>query len=199
MDALSESYAKTLVHLESDAATNAYTEFRTGARMTVKKLYSEAASVYPLRFARIGEWCVWTRELFKLSARIETSLAAVPAKGSAGWNESGDMLESLRKHFWTLHAKTETLAANDYIYAFRQAANKAEPDVAALKEAMKALGGAPASRTAKARPADYQKAKADWEKAVAQMLADDALGADEVKPLREAAETFYCGFGIQFE
>jgi hypothetical protein len=200
MDGLSESYEKVMQQLETGAAAEAHKEFRAGFRLTVKKLYSEAATVYPPQFAKMDCWCLWMKTLYTTSAKIETALAATPEKGSAAWTDARDKIEALRAHFWSLHSKTQRLGANDCIYAFRREANAKEPNAASLKEALQALDGAPLSHKAKAQQAEYGKAFREWKTAVEPSLTDGAsLGPEELKRLRESSEAFYRLYGIQFE
>jgi hypothetical protein len=50
---LGHSYPKTLSLLEQGKLDAALTEYRTGCLASIKKLYSEAASTYPVRFSKL--------------------------------------------------------------------------------------------------------------------------------------------------
>ena len=57
MLSLSKSYARTLELLDEGKVAEAGANFQKEFVATVKKLYSEAAQTYPLRFKKAENWC----------------------------------------------------------------------------------------------------------------------------------------------
>jgi hypothetical protein len=45
----------------------------------------------------------------------------------------------------------------------------------------------------------YQKAKDDWARQIAAILADDSVAASEIEPLRAATRLLYLACGMQIE
>lgn len=193
MASLSDSYAKTLVRASAKDLEGAGGEFHANFLPAVTKLYGEVASTYPKRFAKIGEWCGWAKEMQALSTKADGALAAKNAV------ESAKLLAALREHFYRLHRMTETQRTNDFIYAFRMAAMKESPLVADLQEARQALQRATPSAKAAADPVAYEKAREQWAQRVDAILKDGTVEAAEVESLRAATEAFYQFYGIQFE
>ena len=192
MVALSESYAKTSGLLDAGKTDEAATEFRKGFVQTIKKLYSEASQTYPLRFSKIGEWCGWINGVYILTGKADKALEAKNV------DDARKLLADLRKYFYDLHAKTETLKSNDFIYAYLMEATGQAPDAAKLKSTAEALEKAEPSAKAKAAAEAYQKARTEWSQA-AGISGDGKVDAKTIEPLRKATESFYRAFGIQFE
>ena len=103
MSHLAESYLKTLVFLDGGQVEHAVLEYRKGYLANVKKLYSEAAETYPVRFSKAEHWCVWTKKLYTLSRQTEEALKRQDAEKAL------KLLEQARNHFYALHKEDEYL------------------------------------------------------------------------------------------
>ena len=193
MDRLAESYLKTLLYLDEGKLAKATLEYRKGYLYNVKKLYSEAAKVYPLRFSKAERWCVWTKKLYVLSRQTEETLKKQDSEKSL------EFLEKLRRHFYELHIETKTLHCNDLIYEFRTEAMKSKPSKERLERIVKQLEEAEPSHIARIKAKEYAKAKTTWKKTVSPLLDDGQIDPSEQDSLREATEDFYRAFGIQYE
>jgi hypothetical protein len=193
MSNLAESYFKTLVLLDDEKIEQAVLEYRKGYLTNVKKLYSEAAKTYPLRFSKAEHWCVWTKKLYTLSRQTEETLKKQDAEKAL------KLLEKAREHFYALHKETETFHCNDIIYEFRIEAAKKELSGKKLEEIMKRLEKAEPSCVAKEKPKAYAEAKNTWKKAIAPLLDDGQIESSEQELLRKTSEAFYRTFGIQYE
>jgi len=196
---LSTGYARTRIFLEAGDATNAVREFRTVCRVAVKKLYTEAATTYPPRYAKAGDWCAWMKELYVLAADIEKTLLAWEGGDAEAAKKAGEQLKALRVHFRTLREKTGQLAVNDYIFTFREEANRENPDLAALKTAKAAIDAAALCYHARTPPNPFKDAKDIWSTSINLILADDQLTPDELQPLRAATKAFYDAYGCHLE
>ncbi|HEX2971660.1 MAG TPA: hypothetical protein VHP11_04975 [Tepidisphaeraceae bacterium] len=190
---LSASNEKTLALLDANQAKAARDEFRTRFVPTVKKIYTEAPQTYPTRFAKINDWCSWVKNLYTVSLKADRALAA------NNTTEATQLLAALREHFYSLHRETETLKANDWIYAFVTASAKEKPTVDELKALRDAVEKAPLSTKAQANADAFNKAKADWLAQVDPVLKGGSLDASKLQSLRTASDTFYRAFGVQFE
>jgi hypothetical protein len=193
MDRMAVSYLKTLVLLEDDKTEEATLEYRKGYLASVKKLYAEAGSTYPLRFSKAEHWCVWTKKLYVLSRRTEETLKTGDTKKATG------LLEDLRGHFYALHKETKTFHCNDLIYQFRTEAAKKEPSTEKLRAMVKHLEKTEPSSIAKKKAKEYDEAKERWKEAIAPLLEDGQIDSSEHASLRKASEVFYRAFGIQYE
>ena len=193
MSRLAESHPKTLALLNEGKVEEAALEYRSEYLASIKKLYSEAAKTYPVRFSKAEHWCVWTKELYILSRKTEEALKKKDSKGAL------KLLEQARKHFYALHKETETLHCNDFIYEFRIEAGKDKPSAEQLKNIVKQLDEAEPSCIAKSRTEEYTKAKEAWKKTIEPLLSDDQIEPSEKDSLKKASETFYMAFGIQYE
>ena len=193
MNRLAISYPKTLAYLEDGKLKEAILEYRKGYLANVKKLYSEAANTYPVRFSKAEHWCVWTKRLYVLSRQTENVLKAQDSEKAL------KLLEELRKHFYALHKETKTFHFNDFIYEFRTEATKSKPSKEQLEKIRKKLEKAEPSYLAKKKSKEYTEAKNAWEKAVMPLLDDGQIDSSEQDSLREASEAFYRAFGIQYE
>lgn len=160
---------------------------------SVKRLYSEAGSTYPVRFSKAEHWCVWTKKLYVLSRQTEEALKVRDAKKAL------KLLEQMRGHFYALHKETETFHCNDLIYAFRAEAAKSEPSEEQLQGIVRRLEKVEPSCVARKKPKEYAKAKDAWKKAVAPLLNDGRIDSAEQDSLHKASEAFYRAFGIQYE
>jgi hypothetical protein len=193
MSNLAGSYLKTLVFLDDEKVGQAALEYRKGYMANVKKLYSEAAKTYPLRFSKAEHWCVWTKKLYTLSRQTEEALKKEDAKKAL------TLLEEARKHFYALHKETETFHCNDHIYEFRMEALKSELSGKKLNDIMKRLDEAEPSCIARKKSKEYIEAKDRWKRDVTPLLDDGRIEESEQELLRKVSETFYRAFGIQFE
>ena len=193
MDRMAASYLKTLVLLEDGKTEDATLEYRKGYLASIKKLYAEAGSTYPLRFSKAERWCVWTKKLYVLSRRTEEALKA------GDTNKATGLLEDLRGHFYALHKETKTFHCNDLIYQFRDEAAKKEPSAEKLKVVVERLEKTEPSFIAKKKSKEYSEAKEKWKEAVAPLLEDGQVDPSEQASLRKASESFYRAFGIQYE
>ena len=79
---LAESHPKTLALLNDGKVEEAALEYRSEYLASIKKLYSEAAKTYPVRFSKAEHWCVWTKELYILSRKIEEALKKKDSEGA---------------------------------------------------------------------------------------------------------------------
>lgn len=205
MQSLSAGYETTFDLLEAGKRAEAAAAYRKGCLLTVKRLYSEAADTYPVRFAKIDNWCAWSKELYVLSVKADKAFqhaaADPPGKASAAPSdgEGRKLLSALREHVHKLHEKTATQKANDYIYAFRREAMRDKPDARTLKTLRDALDEAPLSAKAKKNAGDYGKAKDAWAQGIDAILADGAVAPAEIGALRKSTDTFYRAYGVQFE
>jgi len=193
MDQMASSYLKTLVCLEDGKIGEATLEYRKGYLASVKKLYAEAGSTYPVRFSKAEHWCVWTKKLYVLSRRTEEALKTQDSKKAL------KLLEESRGHFYVLHKETGTFHCNDLIYEFRMEAAKSQPSEAQLQAAVKRLDQAAPSCIARKKPEAYAEARDTWKKAIAPLLDDGRIDPSEKDALNKASEVFYRAFGIQYE
>ena len=193
MDQMASSYLKTLVCLEGGKIGEATLEYRKGYLASVKKLYAEAGSTYPLRFSKAEHWCVWTKKLYVLSRRTEEALKAQDSKKAL------KLLEESRGHFYALHKETGTFHCNDLIYELRMEAAKSQPSEAQLQAVVKKLDQAAPSCIARKKAEAYAEAIDAWKKAIAPLLDDGRIDPSEKYALNKASEVFYRAFGIQYE
>ena len=193
MDRMAASHLKTLVFLEEGKIKEAMLEYRMRYLASVKKLYAEAGSTYPLRFSKAEHWCVWTKKLYVLSRRTEETLKAGDTKKATG------LLEDLRGHFYALHKETKTFHCNDLLYQFRTEAAKKEPSAEKLRAMVKHLEKTEPSWIIKKKAKEYAEAKGRWKEAIAPLLEDGQIDSSEHASLRKATEAFYRAFGIQYE
>jgi hypothetical protein len=192
MASLSTSYEKTMDCLAAAKPNEAREEFRTHFQPAIKKLFSEAADTYPVRFAKSKDWCTWTRNLLVLSTKTEKSLAG-------GAPDAAQSMASLREHFYKLHEETDTRSASDLIYALHVAAARDRPSVDELKSLRSALSKARPSARIKANPQAFAAAHQEWDGKVDAILKDGAIDSSELAALRAATDGFYRAFGMQFE
>ena len=192
---LGRSVPKTLSLLDEGKADEALAEYRTGCLAAVKKLYSEAAKVYPPRFSKAEAWCVWTKALYVQSRQVDKALAAKDP------NQVRTLMARMRTHFYELHLETETLNANDWIYAFRQEVLKDAPSMEELNRIVTQFGRAQASLLTREKDEQepYARARDLWLKAVEPRLKAETLAVPDLETLRKATETFYRVYGVQFE
>ncbi|MBN1868345.1 hypothetical protein JW916_13750 [Candidatus Sumerlaeota bacterium] len=198
MKTLSDATTETLMLLDDGKTAEAFKVFRTRYVMTIKEFYTEAASVYPVRFSKIQQWqdrdwCSWTRRLYLLAGSADRALRAGDAE--MGRNLLGD----LRAHFDTLHTVTGVMKSNDWIYEFMTETTAEAPSVDTLKNLKGELEKAEPSAQAKAEPEKYREAVAAWTAAVDPVLADGKIEAGEMEGLRSAAKVLYRAYGVQYE
>ena len=193
MKALSESYARTFDLLKAGKTSDAAKEFASKFSTTVDDLYSKAAQTYPVRFSKMTDWCTWADQLV---AKTKEARAALDTGQS---EEAMKKMELLRRHFYAMHVEAKTLKANDYIYAFRTIAGGAKPDAEKLGALVGYVQKAEPSFNAKAQAPDYAQAMKAWSACVEPILKEKKIGDGQIKPLRDATETLYRAYGIQFE
>lgn len=203
--ALSQSHEKTLRLLDAGKEAEAQSEFRERFLATVREIYSEAAVVSPERFSKSKNWGAWLRHLYALSLSADKALRArlhpsnPPHEGNALHDEATSSLERLRDHFYQLRLDTETRNSSDYLYAFHKEAMKEHPAATQLKALFTALDTAPPSLKMKNHCETYDKAKDDWARRIAAILADDIVAPSEIDPLRSATHLLYRSYGMQIE
>ena len=193
MDRMTASHLKTLELLNAGKLDEATAEYQQGYVASVKKLYSEAAKTYPLRFSKAEHWCVWTKKLYVISRQTEETLKARDSQKAL------KLLEEVRGHLYALHKETQTLRCNDLIYELRMEAAKSEPSREKLEEIAKLLDQAVLSEAAQKQSEKYADAKKTWQEAVTPLLADSRLETSERDTLRKASEAFHLAFGIQYQ
>jgi hypothetical protein len=195
MTDLGRSYPKTLTLLDQGKTGEALIEYRTGCLASIKKLYSEAAKTYPVRFSAAETWCVWTKKLYVISVQVDKAIRAKEVK------QAQSRLAEMRAHFYQLHQETGTLNSNDLIYAFYQEVFKAAPSSAALTEIMTQFGEARPCLLARDKNVEqlYALARDSWLKTVTLILKDESLSDADLATLRDASGQFYRVYGAQFE
>jgi len=190
---LNSSYAKTLDLLSSGKTKAAAEEFHVNFFPAVKKIYSEAPNTYPARFSKINDWCAWVKGLYLDSGRADKALS------SGKTEDAAKLLSTLRESFFKLHSETGTLQANDYVYAIWKEAAKDQPSAAEIKSLSAKLADAkPSSRTKKSKT-DFAGACGRFQQAVDPLVADGKIDPAEIKSLRDASETLYKAYGVDFE
>ena len=190
---LSESYVKTSDLLAEGKTEDAAKEFSTNFVVTMKKLYSEAAEVYPLRFSQIDEWCTWTKRVYIWTRRTEEAL-------KSGKREDAEKyLPLFREYFYVMHEESKVLKSNDHLYAFHKELTGESPSADALSKAKAAFEKGEPSMRAKAESEAFDTAKKAWLEQVSPALQGGSLGAEQLEALRAATGPFYREFGIQFE
>jgi hypothetical protein len=193
MVALTESCVKTSDLLAEGKTEDAAKEFSTNFVVTMKKLYSEAAETYPVRFSQIDEWCKWTKRVYIWTRRTEEAL-----KG--GKREDAEKyLPLFREYFYVMHEESKALKSNDHLYAFHKELAGESPSADALSKAKAAFEKAEPSMRAKAESEAFDRAKKAWLEQVSTALRGSSLGAQQLDALRVATGPFYREFGIQFE
>ncbi len=190
---LSESYVKTSDLLADGKTEDAAKEFSTNFVVTMKKLYSEAAETYPLRFSQIDEWCKWTKRVYIWTRRTEEALKARKREDAEKY------LPLFREYFYVMHEESKVLKSNDHLYAFQKELTGESPSADALAKAKTAFEKAEPSMRAKAEPEAFESAKKAWLEQVGAVLQGGSLGSEQLEALRVATGTFYREFGIQFE
>jgi hypothetical protein len=193
MATMSASYEKALDRLSAGDVSQASIGFRTEYVPAIKKLFTEAEKTYPTRFAAIDDWCAWIKEFYTLSIKADKSLSSGDGKLAA------EQLAGLRDHVCKLHRQTATAKVNDLIHVFRSAASRDKPDVSELRELRDEVKSAEPSVKAKADPAAFEQALKAWSEQVDVILKAEQLDAAAMAKLREATETFYRAYGVQFE
>lgn len=193
MSALSEGYTATLSHLDDGAVQAAADQFKSKFVAVTEKLYSETASIYPLRFSKMKDWCDWTKRFYSLTLKTQTALG----KGRA--EEARSLLSDLRSHFHFLHTTSTTQKSNDFIYAYLLETRADQPEIMELAWLQTLIEFGKPSAKAKAAPAEFAKAESAWSDQIAAVLQDGSLVDGELELLRAATGRFYRDFGVQFE
>ncbi|MCP4642738.1 MAG: hypothetical protein GY851_19990 [bacterium] len=196
MVSLSGSLAKTIALLEEDKPAEAAQEYKRRFVPTMKKLYSEAAEVYPVRFSKAKEWCAWTKRLYIWTRKAEDTLTRTEKGETDG---AVPFLLVFREYFFVLHEETGQLACGDHIYLFYKELLQKSPKMAVLKKAVAGLEKAKPSMKAKGGAEAYAKAKAAWLDQVSPVLDAGALGSAEVAQLVEMTKPFFMAYGLPFE
>ena len=193
MSALSESYVATLSLLDNGDVQSAASQFESNFVAVSKKLYSEAASIYPLRFSKMKDWCDWTKRFYSLTRKTQTAL------GNRQTEEARSLLSDLRGHFLFLHTASTTQKSNDYIYAYLLETRADRPETMELAWLQTLVEfGKPAAK-ARASPTEFAKAESAWSDQIALVMRDGSLEDGELELLRVATARFYRDFGVQFE
>ena len=193
MKEMSESYVKTLTFVKAGDMAAADKEFNGNFVAAVKKLYTEAAEIYPVRFSKVNDWCTWTKSFYKLTQR--TSKVFVKGQEEVALT----FLEGLRDLFYQLHKEAGTLKTNDFVYALRKESRAEKPSTAELKKIADALQKAEDSIKTKEMAAQYTEARALWLKTASEFLNAGTVDSQTLNTLRSATEEFYMLFGVQFE
>jgi len=193
MEKLSLSYLATLDLLEQDKVDEAAKEYTRGFVAPMKKLYSEAAETYPLRFSKMDEWCKWTKRVYIWTRRTEETFKKNEPEKAA------EYLPLFREYFYVLHEKAKVLKSNDHIYAFHKELGADEPSLDALRSVLEALEEAEPSMKAEADEDTYRQAKAKWRDQVTPILEAESLTPGQLDQLRQITTPFYRDLGIQFE
>lgn len=195
MTDLGRSYPKTLMLLDQGKTGDALIEYRTGCLASIKKLYSESAKTYPVRFSTAKTWCVWTKKLYVMSMQVDKALKVKAVK------QAQARLAEMRAHFYLLHQETGTLNSNDWIYAFNQEVLKEMPSLAALTKITTQFGEAKPCLLAQDKNVEqlYALAKDSWLKTVTPILKAESLSDADLTALRDASSLFYRVYGAQFE
>ena len=191
--ALSDAYRSATEALKTSPTDETTERFRSRFVYTVKKLYSETSHTYPPRFAKVSDWCAWSKGLYTLTRTTEDAMRG------GRWDEAGEKLAGIREHVHRLHVETGALRTNDFLYSFWKEARKESPDASALSRALGKLVGAPLSMGAKRDESAFRKALREWQAAVSPLIEDGALSRTEVVRLRDATEPFYMAYGTEFE
>lgn len=193
MSRLAESHLNTLNHIDNGKLEQAEQEYRKGYMANIKKLYSEAAKTYPLRFSKAEHWCVWTKKLYVLSRQTEEVLKKRDSKKAL------KLLEETREHFYLLHEETETIHCNDIVYKLHTEATQDKLSEEQFQKIIKQLEKTEPSSIAKEKAEEYIEAKNTWQKAIKPLLNDGEIDSLERKTLGDATEVLYRAFGIQYE
>jgi hypothetical protein len=193
MSRLAESHLNTLNHIDNGKLEQAEQEYRKGYMANIKKLYSEAAKTYPLRFSKAEHWCVWTKKLYVLSRQTEEVLKKRDSK------KAFKLLEETREHFYLLHEETETIHCNDIVYKLHTEATQDKLSEEQFQKIIKQLEKTEPSSIAKEKAEEYIEAKNTWQKAIKPLLNDGEIDSSERKTLGDATEVLYRAFGIQYE
>jgi len=202
---LSGSYVKTVRLLEAGKTVEAAAEFQQGFLTEVRKVYSEAACTAPKRFVGSKDWSAWVRHLYALSVKADRSLRqasdpleAADARTAASKEAMNDLL-ALRRHFYVLHADTNTCRVNDYLFRFYEEVMKDVPAASELKAIRAAMEKAELSVKARTDAKAFQLAQTKWAAEVDRILADGAIRPPELAPLRTATEEFHRAYGEPLE
>ena len=190
---MSKSYVATLDLLEDGEQAQAYEEFRLRFVPTVKRLYSEAAQVHPVRFTGIDDWCAWSRKLYILAQKAQDAMEA------GDFEEAELLLGDIRYHFYALHDQTNTRKANDTIFAFQRHLEGDALDAARLNALREEMATAAVPAAAGSRKDDFEAMRAKWTKKADGALSDDGIRRFRRRGLRKATERFYNDFGLLLE
>jgi hypothetical protein len=193
MNDLSESYAKSIDLLEQDKPAEAKEQFRSGFVTTVKKLYSEAAQTYPVRFAKAECWTAWTKKLYVLTRKAEDAF------GKGDIVQARILLPELRRHFYDLHKSVGQQKSNDNIYAFLVLLDDDRISTEKLKTALESVESAELALKAKAETEAFTKAKTSWKQQVESVLSSGKVEKEQRDTLRVSTFALYKAYGIQFE
>ena len=193
MATLSDSYARTLALMDKSDLGAASAEFNGRFVPAVKKLYSEAASTYPVRFSKVKEWCDWSKTLYK------QTLLTAKALQSKKQTDAQQNLQEIRQLFYKIHAEAELLKNSDYIFLFKSMVGKDNPNAEKVTSIIKMIEGAAPSVKTKAEPDAYKQALTSWKDQVAEIIKDNSISPDELTKLRTITESLYRQYGVQFQ
>lgn len=193
MTSLSEGYASTLDLLDKDQTEEAKGAFKRSVLLNVKKLYSEVAETYPVRYSKIEDWCAWSRQLYILTRKTDMALDA----GDAA--KARELLQGIRQHFYNLHQLTGMSKASDHIYSFFNALEANPPSFDKLKTEWDTLENAEPSLLAKSKPDEFKQTIEAWRQQVGLVLQGGSLTPEQINQLRAATEALYKAYGLQFE
>jgi hypothetical protein len=204
-NALSGSYVKVLPLMELGKTREASAEFQQGFLTEIRKVYSEAACTAPKRFVGSKDWSAWVRHLYALSVKTDRSLRqaadsfeSADARTAASKEAMNDLL-ALRRHFYVLHADTNTCRVNDYLFRFYEEVMKDVPAASELKAIRAAMDKADLSIKAKSDPNLFLLAKGKWTAEVHRILADGTIQPEEIATLRAATTQLYRAYGEPLE
>lgn len=193
MQSMSVGWAQTSALLDEGKTAEAALVFRKDVAATVKKLYSEAGDTYPVRYGQKVEcWSAWAKQVYVLTRKAEAAFAENDAAGAR------KQMMALREHFYTLHAESDLLGANDHIYRFMALLGENEPSLASLRETEDLIRHADAAPRTGANTDGFTSARDAWLAAVSPMLEGDWTPEKKAQ-LRDATLSFYQAYGVQFE
>lgn len=188
---MAESYARTAALLDEEKTEAASEVFARDFAGTVRNLFAEASSTYPLRFVAVRDWCDWTNNLYWLTEETQEHLEQ--GHGQA----ASESLDALADHFYVLHEAANTRTASHFIYAFHRELNKDAPSREQLAVFHAGLRAAdPPIGTVRG---SFEKASASWTKRAAKALRKKELKGWRLRRLRKKTIPVYEAFGLPFQ
>ena len=160
----------------------------------MKALYAQVAGIYPPRFQRVDDWCAFARGIYIQTRKVDAAF------GKADTESAQNLLPEIRQAFDAMHIEAQQLKCNDRIYAFWKEVNSQPASPARLKGLLGAIVAArPLLQGQRRTRPPTSRTKEAWAQAANAALSDSALSPEELTSLKEATETFYRAYGIQFE